>query len=172
MNIIKKRELKRFYFRLFSSYKSFFLIRNVSLSVSYFKDFRSEFGILNSKILVVENNVMRFLFKNIRYENLRNCISKGIFLIFFNNVFFASKFLTKFCVRIQQNFEFISGIILNKKLDKLQVIQLSNLYIRNKIKIKTICCFAFFIAKVTQILKVSYFNMMLLISGYSKLKKL
>jgi large subunit ribosomal protein L10 len=138
MDRVNKEELVTSYSRLFDSYKAVFLIRNLGLSVVDSRSIGSHLKKIDSRFMVTKNSLARIALKDTKFLGVRGYFTGPIAVAYSDDPVSASQILVKFCRHNNGKADIVGGAILDKSLDKKEIIALSEMPTQDEIRAKII----------------------------------
>ncbi len=135
MDRINKEKLVASYSKLFDDYEAIFLVRNSGLSVLDSRSIRSQFKKIDSKFMVTKNSLAKIALSNTKFSNIQEFFNGPIAVTYSDDPVSTSKLLVKLCSG-NDKIEVIGGAILDKQLNKADVIALSKMLTQNEIRAK------------------------------------
>ena len=137
MDKVSKKNLVANYSKLFNDFEAIFLVKNSGLSVIDSKSIRSQFKKIDSKFMVTKNSLAKIALKDTKFSNTCELFSGPIAIAYSDDPVSASKLLIKFSEQ-SDKIDIVGGAILDKQLNKEQVVALSKMLTQDEIRAKII----------------------------------
>ncbi|WP_162298309.1 50S ribosomal protein L10 [Candidatus Aquarickettsia rohweri] len=167
MDKASKEKLVANYSKLFNNYEAIFLIKNSGLSVLDSKSIRSQFKKIDSKFMVAKNSLAKIALKDTKFSSIHEHFTGPIAVAYSDDPVSASKLLIKFCEQ-NDKIDVVSGAILDKTLNKEEVIALSKMLTQEEIRAKIIGLVNAAASKVVRVLNEPGAKLARVIKAYAE----
>ena len=161
-------EKTRFYVKVLKEYNSCFCINKRYYTIKELIDLKKFLKSINCKITLINNNEIKFILKNLFIQKINYTIKDEIIIIFCKNYFKSAKILNQVKIEKKKFLNSVFSIILNKRLDRNKIIELSKLHTREKLKKKLMYYIIIFNLKFIELIKRSCLSLIFLVKAYTK----
>ena len=163
-----RRKKTRFYLEILKEYNSCFCIFKEYYTIKELIDLNRTLKNINCKVLLINNNETKFILKNFFIHQIDYTVKDLMIFIFCKNFFQSAKILYQYNMKKKKVLNNIYAIILNKRLDRNKIMELSKLHTREELKRKLMYYIIFFTIKFIELIKKVCLNLVFLIKIYTK----
>ena len=167
MDKTSKEKLVANYSKLFNDFEVIFLVKNSGLSVLDSKSIRSQFKKIDSKFMITKNSLAKIALKDTKFSNIYELFSGPIAIAYSDDPVSASKLLVKFSEQ-SDKINIVGGAILDKQLNKEQVVALSKMLTQDEIRAKIIGLVNAAASKVVRVLSEPSAKLARVVKSYAE----
>ena len=167
MDRISKEKLVASYSKLFNDYEAIFLVKNSGLSVLDSRSIRSQFKKIDSKFIVTKNSLAKIALNDTKFSNAQEFFNGPVVVAYSDDPVSTSKLLVKLC-NDNDKIEIIGGAILDRRLNKNEVVSLSKILTQNEIRAKIIGLVNAVASKVARVLSEPNAKLARVIKSYAE----